>query len=745
MANDVINPYQTFRDKKGVPLAGGSLRVLVNRTNQLGTAFSDSALTVSQTVDGYRLDNFGRVRADLRWSGLRTVEQYDRNDVFIRSVDDVVTAVDTSTFAINLASVAAMVAETSLVVGDVVETQSYNAGQDEGGARYLIVAAATGTDDGYTYHDLTNGLQAELIDLEANKNFYVAGAVGDGVADDSVPCQAVLSIGGDIECANGTFLVDALTLSVAARIYGDGILRHVGFTTTDMLTLSGANLFIQFDGVEIDGNSDNQTSEAAISSIRSTVTATAGNVSVISFNQVTFSNGAERDVEGIGDDTGNGVLYAFGTCDFLGGLEGTDTPFLPAHASFADGANAIFEDCYFDLNADPAVVGGRCGVLMDSTTAPTNPGYLSVGSCTFNRIGVTVDGSNILAAVHARDCKQLIVNDNRFLSPHGGAVVFGAEVNTVKITENMATGLTGTNKLSAIGSLTTTNASPGDNWDISGNELIDIAGIAISIDGSSAGVDASNVSITNNIIDSPTGVAILVHDIDTLTIDENEIDMALVDAVNAIQINTNGVSGQVGIEGNTIINVGTASGKAIENAVASTASFTVDGNTIENCVDGIDIQNTTNAYVTNNTLEDISGDLITLGTLTNGTIEGNSYTGAAPTTFAQNAGSITNLIVGENLWSQLDNSITQIASATTISISAHYHTLTGTTTVQTINMPFAVAGWVLVLQTASLAVVINELGNIRLGATTRTLGDTSDTLTLVFDGTNWNEVAFSNN
>ena len=86
MANEVINPWQTFRDDLGNPLSGGLLRVFVNLTTTLGTAFSDSALSVPQSVDPYTLDSYGRVRADLRWSGLRRLEVRDRNEAFIRTM-----------------------------------------------------------------------------------------------------------------------------------------------------------------------------------------------------------------------------------------------------------------------------------------------------------------------------------------------------------------------------------------------------------------------------------------------------------------------------------------------------------------------------------------------------------------------------------------------------------------------------------------------------------------------------------
>ncbi len=52
-------------------------------------------------------------------------------------------------------TVAAMVADTGLAVGNMVLTQGYTTAGDGGAARYRIVAAATGRDGGGFYHDLT--------------------------------------------------------------------------------------------------------------------------------------------------------------------------------------------------------------------------------------------------------------------------------------------------------------------------------------------------------------------------------------------------------------------------------------------------------------------------------------------------------------------------------------------------------------------------------------------------------------
>jgi hypothetical protein len=742
MSNEVINPYETFRDDQGKVLAGGGLRIQVNGTTTLGTAFSDSALQNSQTVDPYRLDNFGRVRGNLRWAGLRTVVVLNDRDTEIRTLNDVVTIVDTTGFAINFASVAAMVADTTLEVGDVAETQSYNASQGEGGARYLIVGAATGTDDGYTFHDLDNSLQAQLLDLEKNNNFYVAGAIGNGTTDDSLPLQAVFDIGGDIRCENGVFKAESLTLTTDARIAGDGTIIAVSFSTTDTLSLSGNDLTISFDGITMDGDSDNHASESAIASISSAVLATSGNQSVVTFNNVTFQNGNMHDVLGDGADDGNSVLYSFAQCRFLGGLEATATPYLPSYGLFSDGVDVLVEDCYFDLQADPAVIGGRGGIVALGNAADlTNPGYLSVADCTFNRIGASADASNVYGAVHARQVRTFIAHGNRILTPQYAGIAFGAEVDTLDINNNLIDSLTGTHFAGGIAGLVTTDAAPGDNWQIEGNILTSILlGNGIVITGASAGIDASNLVITDNLIDSPVLAAISVHNIEGLELRDNYIDMASLGVINAIEIATDGVSGDVGISGNTIINVG---GAAIINGVTSTAVFRVDGNTIESVVDGITIEDSTDAFITNNSLVDVSGDLITVGTLTDCILDGNSYTGGAPTTFAQNSGSITNLTTGENFWDEIDTSILDLTGAA-IPITSHYHELTDTTTITSATFTGDVIGFLVVLL-ATVSVQVNDSATIVLVGGANYSMTASDTLTLAWDGAAFNEVSRSVN
>ncbi len=756
MSNEVVNPFQTYRDTKGAVLAGGSLRILQPGTSALGTAFSDSALTIPQVVDGYGLDNFGRVQGNLRWAGLRDVEVFGSGSPapFIRTDPDVVTLIDSSAFAINFPSVAAMIADTTLVDGDVAETQSYNLAQREGGARYIVTTSAL-TVDNYRVHTLAPaGLQAQLLDEESNKNFYVAGAIGDSTADDTLPVQRLFDIGGDIECANGIFACAGITSSINFRLWGNGTLLRFPFSNTDLISIGGIGSVMTFDGVVLDGNLANQSAEQAIAIVRSSIVSTAGTgLAIVLFNNVQFQNGSQNDVRAGSNDDAFPELFLFSQCDFLGGEQGqADGTFDPASILMLDGASCSIEDCYFDLQVTPTV--GRPAVVTSNSTF-VNPGYLSVVASTFVSMGMEATLlADSLGVIHAREVVNLNVGGNRILAPVCGGIVFGAEVDTVTITENLVDALiTSAVVYGGIVSLVTTAAAPGDNWIIDENTIPDCAGVAILLDGDSAGVNARGVQVSNNNIDSPTLGAVHYSNMIDLSIDDNYINMNDVATVNALECLA-AVTGQTSVEGNEIVNL--TNSIALLDIQSTAANYTVDGNTFDDATDGVTLTGMADVIITNNVFNEISGDLITVGSLDTCRIDGNSLVGATvPTTFTQNTGSITDLIVGENFWAQLDNSITQIAvtgsNITAGPVEAHFHVFvpTGATSIDTLSDP-GIDGFMVVLQSTGAAVVtLNDaLGNMNLaGGANVLISDAVDTAVLVWNEANseWNQIAASDN
>ena len=134
-------------------------------------------------------------------------------------------------------TVAALVAA-DVSVGDSVETLGYYAANDKGGAKYRIVAGGTGTDDGGSYLDLSNGNQAELITGGAI-SVRVFGATGDGVTDDTNFINNLVAYlssqgGGILLLPQGTYLTTGIDVKSKISYRGEG-------SDCTFIKVSGAN------------------------------------------------------------------------------------------------------------------------------------------------------------------------------------------------------------------------------------------------------------------------------------------------------------------------------------------------------------------------------------------------------------------------------------------------------------------------------------------------------------------------
>ena len=253
MSNEIINPFQQFKDGGGTILARGSIEF-----------FNNGQEVVQKTLitgdNPYTLDDFGRIRGDVEYSGLATIVITNAAGLRIRRVDNVPALSDGNTDSITIyqESVAAMIADQSLVVGNIVRTQAYYAENDYGGARYEIVAAGTGTADNYLFIGLGNGLQAKLLDKEKRCSFLYAGARGDG-SDDTRPMQAVINACRDIFVeGNFVFAASNLTIGANRRFHGFGTMQQIPGSSGDLFQItSTAVTSVKFKGVTLDGNQNN--------------------------------------------------------------------------------------------------------------------------------------------------------------------------------------------------------------------------------------------------------------------------------------------------------------------------------------------------------------------------------------------------------------------------------------------------------------------------------------------------------
>ena len=114
----------------------------------------------------------------------------DRTDDTLRS--------DINLVQKRFACVADMAADTSLAIGDIVETIGYynnwvsSSNKPKGGNRYEIVAAGSGTADGGSFITLSNGLKAKGLFI-SGVDVCQFGAKGDGTTDDTSAIQAAIN------------------------------------------------------------------------------------------------------------------------------------------------------------------------------------------------------------------------------------------------------------------------------------------------------------------------------------------------------------------------------------------------------------------------------------------------------------------------------------------------------------------------------------------------------------------------
>lgn len=261
MSNEIINSWQQFLDFAGRPNSNGQIEFFETSARLAQKSiFQDAALTIPQS-NPYPLDNSGRIRGDVHYEGQATLVHTDDSAYEFRQDDNVVVSSDGSTSAITLyrESVAAMRADQGLPLGAIVRTYGYYAGNRYGGARYRIVPGATGSADNFRFINLGNGLQAQLLDLERNNNFLVAGARGDGGTNDQQAMQAVCDVGGNIYVEGGfVFVADHLEISRNCRFIGGGTMRQRNGAAGDFIQITSIDVTsVKFRDVTLDGNQPN--------------------------------------------------------------------------------------------------------------------------------------------------------------------------------------------------------------------------------------------------------------------------------------------------------------------------------------------------------------------------------------------------------------------------------------------------------------------------------------------------------
>lgn len=124
----------------------------------------------------------------------------------------------------------------------------------DGGFVYKV-AASSATNQHVT---TAGGVKLYVLPDATGYNVKAFGAVGNGVADDTVAIQSALNVGGSIYFPPGTYMANDLTATLLVHIYGYGATlkrKNSQLASTFILSIVGDKSSVQ--GLNFDGNAAN--------------------------------------------------------------------------------------------------------------------------------------------------------------------------------------------------------------------------------------------------------------------------------------------------------------------------------------------------------------------------------------------------------------------------------------------------------------------------------------------------------
>lgn len=599
-------------------------------------------------------------------------------------------------------------------------TSYWTVGLNENQAELIVQTSAGNSATFLSSIELDIGFH--FIVLTNNGSNYIMYI--DGAADNS----ATLTLVGT--GANGNWFDDftADNSAIAAR-------ANATFTTETTGRIS--ELFI-YDGEVLTASEILALYNAAV---EDGITGSPNTIGLLSFENVTFLNGALGDIHTSQATSGTlqQVVLA-NRCNFLGGAQGSET-YRPRIARIRSIAHVEFRGCNADILATPSFGRGGIGCTsFNNTVASTTYGSLIVSDCDFNQIGYFRSSDNsFIAPVHAIAAFGMTVSRSRFTNSNGTAIGWNADAQRVSVLDNIIDTVT-----AALGGIkvdTASNATLGSGWLIRGNQINGVEGNAIDITGAtSEGNFARNIAIIGNAIDDPTAVGISVTQVGDVLIEDNAIDLP----TEGIRLGE--VQNSFAVRRNQITN-NTETGIIVAESAEQIVVLNVDGNFIDGGLvgDGITINNVRRAILNGNKLIDVDIG-IQIGEITVECLIDNSQVINATTPFALISSTTqVGLVFGTNQIESLGNQTELTIASETIEVVAHNHSITAasTTDLSVIDGPSS-DGFLVVLRRAPFSedITVIDSSTINLAGGLDFLMDTDDDqLWLVRDGTAWNELS----
>jgi hypothetical protein len=383
-----------------------------------------------------------------------------------------------------------------------------------GGLRISDLPAANAVNGGDQLEVNQGGTSRRLtLDMIAG-SIAAARLPPPGGVDDTVSIQAAIDAanGGAVVVPEAIYLVTSLIVPpLGITLVGEGpgsIIRQLP-SAGHMIVSSGTSKLVQFIGLTLDGNQQNQASTTSERTVNLTALDTAAtDPSRFAFRGCRFLNGREADIGLFAPDTASVQTYLEITnCYFLGSRD-------PGRFVIVNGTvDVLVQGNGFDF-IGPHIIAGRSGVVFDdyaSDGTATNRGTATIANNYFRNCGTGV--ANAIGAIDFYSgFSQITISGNRIIEPWGRGINVKADSGGVTITGNTVIGLNqlpaGSNgaMTSQIILLASVSDIMGRGNVVSDNVCLDSGndGITVFGHGNNAGAEFKrNMVVANNVVIDP--------------------------------------------------------------------------------------------------------------------------------------------------------------------------------------------------------------------------------------------------